>query len=239
VRKVFAIVALQLLITAGFAAACLYSPDLKRFVQRNPAMYYVAWGVSFASVLLIACVEKARRQFPLNVVTLGVFTLAEAYLVGMITSFHNVEAVMLAFLVTGAAVLALTLFAINTKIDVTRWGSLLFVALIVLIVLSIIGIFWRTRILYLAISGIAALVFSAYLVCVFLLTLLCFVLLCFASCVLLVPASCCCVPRANLKHTNQHQNTTNITKPQTGTTSRPSWAAGARPTRPTTGWPPL
>ncbi|KIZ07493.1 hypothetical protein MNEG_0461 [Monoraphidium neglectum] len=150
VRKVFGIVFIQLLITVGVA-------------------YYAAWGVAFGIVLVISCVEKARRQFPLNVILLGLFTLAEAWLVGMITSFHDIDAVLLAFLVTCAAVAGLTIFAINTKIDATKWGSMLGVLTIVLLVLVLAGLFFPFRsgsnkILYLAISGLAALLFSAYLI---------------------------------------------------------------------------
>lgn len=144
-RKVFAVVALQLLVTAGVAAACMYGDGVRATVLRHPGMYYAAWGVSFISIMVISCVEKARRSFPLNIIMLGVFTLSMAFLVGMITAFHSVEAVMLAFVVTFAAVAALTIFAINTKIDATKWGSVLFAGLIIVIVLSIIGIFWRQR----------------------------------------------------------------------------------------------
>lgn len=164
VRKVFGIVTLQLLITVAVAATCMYVPEVKLFVTRNRGMYYAAWGIAFAIVLVISCFEKARRSFPTNAILLTVFTLAEAYLVGMITAFHNVEAVMLAFLVTCAAVAALTIFAMNTKIDVTKWGSMLMVVLVVLLVLVLLGIFWKSKTLYLAIAGIAAILFSAYLV---------------------------------------------------------------------------
>lgn len=50
--------------------------QIKSTVRRNPGMYYAAWGVAFALVLVISCVEKARRSFPLNVILLSVFTLA-------------------------------------------------------------------------------------------------------------------------------------------------------------------
>jgi len=39
----------------------------------------MAWGVSFAIMLAIVCVEKARRSFPLNIIMLGLFTLAGGY----------------------------------------------------------------------------------------------------------------------------------------------------------------
>ncbi len=61
------------------------------------------------------------------------------------------------------AVGAIALFAVNTKIDVTRWGTLLLVALVAFVVLLLVGIFLRSRILYLVIAGFACLLFSAYL----------------------------------------------------------------------------
>lgn len=67
---------------------------------------------------------------------------------------YNIEAVMLAFLVTCAAVAALTLFAVNTKVDVTRWHSILFVAMIIFLVLLFVGLFWINKILYLVIAGV-------------------------------------------------------------------------------------
>ena len=62
---------------------------------------------------------------------------------------------MLAFLVTCAAVVALTLFAVNTKYDATRWHTLLFVGMIVFLVLLFVGLFWINKIWYLVISGVS------------------------------------------------------------------------------------
>jgi FtsH-binding integral membrane protein len=97
-------------------------------------------------------------------ILLAAFTGVQAFLVGTLTAFYNIEAVAIAFAVTSAVVVAITIFAINTKIDVTRWGTMLLVALVAFIVLLIIGMFWTNKILYLVISGIACLLFSAYLV---------------------------------------------------------------------------
>jgi len=52
---------------------------------------------------------------------------------------------MLAFGVTCAAVVGLTIFACNTKFDATRYTSLLGVVMIVVLVLSLIGIFLRSK----------------------------------------------------------------------------------------------
>ncbi|KAI8471385.1 MAG: glutamate [NMDA] receptor-associated protein 1-like protein [Monoraphidium minutum] len=169
VRKVFLIVTAQLLLTTAVACAFMFVPEMKLFARRNPSVYYAFWAVSFALTMVISCVEKARRQFPLNVIILGLFTLSWAFLVGMITAFHDTDAVLLAFMVTCAAVAGLTIFAVNTKIDATKWGSLLGVFMIILLVLILASFFFPFRngankILYLAISGLAALLFSAYLI---------------------------------------------------------------------------
>lgn len=55
------------------------------WVQRNLAMFYVALIVMFVSLLVMACCENVRRKAPLNFIFLGIFTLAESYIVAMST----------------------------------------------------------------------------------------------------------------------------------------------------------
>eukprot|EP00775_Hariotina_reticulata_P004929 gene4929-5171_t len=164
VRKVFGIVAVQLLITVGFTCVTMYVPGVQQYVRRNRWTFWTAWMFALALMLVLACVEKARRVFPMNMILLGAFTVAQAWLVGILSAHYNESAVLLAFGVTAAAVLAISIFAINTKIDVTRWGTLLLVALVAFIVLLFFGIFLRSKILHLIIAGIACLIFSAYLI---------------------------------------------------------------------------
>eukprot|EP00879_Flechtneria_rotunda_P022452 GHRR01023703.1.p1 GENE.GHRR01023703.1~~GHRR01023703.1.p1 ORF type:complete len:296 (+),score=47.40 GHRR01023703.1:71-889(+) len=164
VRKVFGIVAVQLAITVAFACVCLFRPEVKGYVRTHSWPFWTAWGLAIGLLLVLACVEKARRVFPMNMILLGAFTVVQAFLVGMISAYYNIEAVMLAFLVTTVAVVCLSLFAINTKIDATRWGTLLLVAFVAFVVLLLVGLFWINRILYLVIAGIACLLFSAYLI---------------------------------------------------------------------------
>jgi hypothetical protein len=78
------------------------------------------------------------------------------------------------------------------QVDATKWGSLLLVALIAFIVLLIIGLFWRAKVLWLILSGVACLLFSAYLVRLGVCCVLCAVccVLCAVCCVL---CAVCCV----------------------------------------------
>jgi FtsH-binding integral membrane protein len=139
---------------------------LQLYVRRNQWVFWTAWALAIGLLLVISCVEKARRSFPTNMLLLGVFTAVQAFLVGTLSAYYNIEAVAIAFAVTSAAVIAITIFAINTKIDVTKYGTLLLVELVAFIVLLILGLFWVSKVLWLVLSGIACLIFSAYLVSV-------------------------------------------------------------------------
>jgi FtsH-binding integral membrane protein len=154
----------QELLPAGSTKITVLCCAVQSYVRVNQWVFWTAWALAIAMILVLSCVEKARRSFPTNMILLGAFTCVQAFLVGTLTAFYNIEAVAIAFAVTAAAVVGITIFAINTKIDVTKWGTMLLVALIAFIVLLIIGMFWRTKLLYLIISGIACLLFSAYLV---------------------------------------------------------------------------
>lgn len=154
---------LKALVTVSdlFVACCALPQS---YVRTNTWVLWAAFGLSIVFLLVISCVERARRVWPTNMILLVAFTLCESVLVGVISAFYNIEAVLLAFLVTGVAVTALSLFAVNTKYDVTRWGSILLVATIAFIVLLLVGIFWINRIVYLVIAGVACILFSVYLI---------------------------------------------------------------------------
>jgi FtsH-binding integral membrane protein len=60
-------------------------------VRSNRWPFWTAWGLAIGLILVLACVEKARRVYPINMLLLGAFTVAQAFLVGMITAYYNIE----------------------------------------------------------------------------------------------------------------------------------------------------
>lgn len=71
---------------------------------------------------------------------------------------------MLAMGVTAAVVVALTIFAMQTKWDFTMMGGALFVALWLMILFSFILMFTRSHVMELIFSCVGALLFSMYLI---------------------------------------------------------------------------
>jgi FtsH-binding integral membrane protein len=58
---------------------------------------------------------KISNKFPTNFIVLGVFTLAESYLVTYVTMSYTADSVMLSGVATLASTLGLTYYAMTTK----------------------------------------------------------------------------------------------------------------------------
>lgn len=72
---------------------------------------------------------------------------------------------MLAVGLTAAVVLALTIFAFQTKWDFTMMGGMLFVALWLMVIVSFILMFTRNETAHTIFAGFGALLFCVYLIC--------------------------------------------------------------------------
>lgn len=147
-----------------FVIASCYSLNYRVFLHSHPTLIYFIFALTLAALYALACVRSLARTVPTNYILLLVFTLGESYLVSCTTSMYQPSSVLLAAVLTAAMVLALTVYACNTKTDFTVCGGALFVAVTLLFVASIFEIFFPVPLLRLIISVISVLVFSIYLI---------------------------------------------------------------------------
>jgi len=163
-KKVYSILCLQLLVSIGIVCIFIFHKPSKNYVRKHPGTFYAAWGVTLVIMIAIACFEKPRRKFPLNLALLGLFTLAEGYLLGVISAFYKRDEVLMAMGIVAVVSLAITIFAFQTKYDFTMMGGCLFVGLIVLLCFGFLSIFFYSRIVSLIYACLGALIFAMYLV---------------------------------------------------------------------------
>ncbi|XP_034102281.1 protein lifeguard 2 isoform X2 [Drosophila sulfurigaster albostrigata] len=164
IRKVYLILMTQLLITFGIVCVFTFSKGSQEWVQRNPAIVWIALGVLIVTMISMACCEAPRRKTPINFIFLFLFTLAEAFLLGMIAGQYEAKEVMMAVGITAAVSLGLTLFALQTKWDFTMCGGVLVACLVVFIIFGIIAIIVPGVIIGLVYASLGAILFSVYLV---------------------------------------------------------------------------
>lgn len=85
IRRVFAVLMLQLATTVGFICLFLFEERVKFYVQRSWGMYISAYVLFFVLYFVLVCCEGVRRSSPANIILLTAFTLSLSYLVGVIS----------------------------------------------------------------------------------------------------------------------------------------------------------
>lgn len=164
IRKVYSILSAQLVLTAAFTVAIFNSDNFRIFLLTNPWILIVSSIVSIILIYALGCYRSVARSVPLNYILLTLFTVCEALMVASICSRYDSATVMIAAAVTAAAVVGLTIYAFKSNTDFTILGGVLFAALMVLLVSSIIAIFVHNRWLQLVIAIFGAIVFSIYII---------------------------------------------------------------------------
>ncbi|XP_062123743.1 protein lifeguard 1 [Drosophila sulfurigaster albostrigata] len=127
IRKVYFILMCQLFVTLGAVVIFFFFPEVKDFVERN--IWILRLDGIIMVVTMVACwFEIVRRQTPMNFTCLGSFTFARSFFLGVATSYYADNKVLLAIGTTVAICLSLTLFAMQTKWDLTVLGKIVIYA---------------------------------------------------------------------------------------------------------------
>jgi len=161
VRKVYAILTVQLLATAAVSYISMVSTSYKNWIQSNP---WMMWVSMFGAFGFLGLTFWKRKSYPTNLLFLGGFTAMEAYSISVIVSFTDSKIVVEAAIFTLGIFVALTLFACQSKYDFTSWMPYLFGALWVLILFGFMNMFfpYNSKV-ELGYGVIAALIFSGYI----------------------------------------------------------------------------
>jgi len=185
IRKVYATLLSQLMITIGFIAVFVFVPGIRNFYcdstrvdengighclhasQNGFIVYIVSYVIFFITYFAIACCESVRRKSPGNLVAMAIFTLSLSVWVSSIAIYHDVYWVFMAIGITAALCLGLTLFSFQTKIDFTGLGMYLFAACWILFLFGILAIVFFSKgypVVHTVYSALIALLFSAFLI---------------------------------------------------------------------------
>lgn len=164
IRKVYAVLSSQLIITFGIVAVFVLVPEVQKFAATNMVVFWVAIGITLAIVIALSCGGNFRRKTPYNYIALFLFTLCEGYLIGSAAATFQAQDVLTAVGATIVVTIGLTLFAFQTKWDFTLLNGMLYTTLLMLIFFGIMAAIMQSRVLYTLYACIAALLFCFYIV---------------------------------------------------------------------------
>jgi len=161
VRKVYAILTVQLLATAAVSFVSMTSVTYKKWIQSHQSMMWVSLIGTF---VFLGLTYWKRKSYPTNLLFLAGFTMTEAYSISVIVSFTDSRIVLQAVMFTFGIFVALSLFACQSKYDFTHWAPYLFGGLWVLILFGFMTMFFpHSSKVELGYGVVSALIFSGYI----------------------------------------------------------------------------
>nr|XP_056713943.1 protein lifeguard 1-like [Euleptes europaea] len=164
IRKVYFILTIQLGLTVGIICLFIYWTFLKFWVRRRPWFCFALLPVLLILAITLACCDDARRKAPLNYILLLLFTIIEGVLLGSIAGFFEADGIMWAIAGTAVVTFGLSVFALQTKLDLTITSGVLLVTLFVFLIFGILSATLQTKVMTLLYAAFGTLLFAIYLV---------------------------------------------------------------------------
>ncbi len=158
-RKVYIWMTMALVITGICAYGVAASPNLLRLFYSNSALM---WGVVIAELALVFFVTARIDRLSLQTATL-LFILYSALNGVMLSSIfivYTMTSITQVFFITAATFGAMAVYGTVTKTDLSRWGNILFMALIGMLIALVVNMFLKSAMMDYVLSFIGVLLFT-------------------------------------------------------------------------------
>jgi protein lifeguard len=119
IKKVYSILTVQLSFTLAIIAMFVFHEPTKKWVARHHELFWISFGVLIVTMIALACCESVRRKSPMNFIFLALFTMAQSFMLGIMSAVYDPDLVLMAVGITAAVTFGLTIFAFQTKWDFT------------------------------------------------------------------------------------------------------------------------
>jgi len=156
--RVYGWMTLGLLVTAVVSLVVVNNPGFLTFFYSS-TLAYIGMIIGMF-VLIFAIGRAASKMAPTQALTLYfVFAALMGVWLSFIFLVYAPQAIVFTFGLTAAIFLVLTVIGLTTKQDLTRWGPILLIGLLGIIIASIVNIFVQSPTLYWIISYLGVLIF--------------------------------------------------------------------------------
>ena len=166
ITRVYLILFSQLLITFSSSLVFNLNTVVKHFTHTIVAQFIYILSIisTIITIGIFMCKPNMAKKEPINYILLVLFTFSMAYLLSLATIRIPTNTLLIATGATTGVTGALTLYAVQTTIDFTVWGSYLLVGLLAILLTLVLNFVFMNTLIYSMISGAGTLVFSGFIV---------------------------------------------------------------------------
>ena len=146
----------------GLSALCAWAvgttPKLSKMVFGSPLL----WILIIAELGLVFVLSGMIQKMSASLATalFAAYAALNGVTLGFVFAVYSPAAITSAFATTAVTFGAMAVFGTVTKRDLTKLGSLLFMALIGLVIASVVNIFWANSTLYWGVTYAGVLIFG-------------------------------------------------------------------------------
>jgi FtsH-binding integral membrane protein len=164
IRRVYGILSAQLILTVAICCFCALYQPMTETVLGYPRTFM--YGSMIPSLVLIIALHFMKNSHPWNVVLLGLFTVCESLMIGVLAAAYKTagmtDVLLSAAGLTLGIFLCLTAFVFISKKDFSFMGGFLFAGLFIMIGWGLLNLIfgWRVHFLY---SACGALLFVGFI----------------------------------------------------------------------------
>ncbi len=156
--KVYGWMSFALLLTALTAMYVLSSEALLTTIFSSKLVFY---GFMGAELLLVIGLTSMIRKLSAGMATslFVVYAILNGVTLSSIFLVYTASSITSTFFITAGTFAVMSLYGYSTKSDLTKWGNILFMALIGLIIASVVNMFLHSNMMQLIISCAGVLIF--------------------------------------------------------------------------------
>lgn len=162
-QRVYGWMSLGLLLTTIVAFITLSSETVLRLVFGNMLVF---WGLVIGQLILVFSVNRAinRLSSGAGLVLFLVYSALNGVTLSIIFLAYELGTILLAFGTTTLIFIILTIVGLTTKEDLTKWGPILFVGLLGIILASVVNFFFASTALDWIVTYVGILIFLGLIV---------------------------------------------------------------------------
>lgn len=161
-RKVFAWMALALAVTGGVSGAIGHSQRALHALLTGAGGWVFIGCILIEFVLVAGLVGLVEHMdlFEASATFLA-YAALNGVTLSVIFAVYTTKSIFSTFLVTAGMFAVLALVGYTTNVDLTKWGSFLFMALVGQLIGLVVNLFWLNETLYWLTTATGVLLFSA------------------------------------------------------------------------------
>ncbi|SUB78644.1 Bax inhibitor-1/YccA family protein [Porphyromonas macacae] len=156
--KVFLWMTIALGIT-GLTSMLVYNSSFMFTLMQTPMLM---WGLVIAELIMVIALSAAINKISFTAATLMfiIYSILNGVMLSSIFLIYTRASISLAFFVTAGTFGAMALWGYTTRRDLSKMGSILFMALIGLIIATIVNIFLKSSAIYWITTYAGVLIFT-------------------------------------------------------------------------------